>query len=210
MAAFITLEGPDGSGKTGQAEALSDFLREHGLDVLLTREPGGTPIGDKIRKVLADLENAAMLPQTEFLLFSASRAQLVEEVIRPNLQAGRWVISDRFFDSSLAYQGFGHKLDLDKLLTITRFATGGLEPDLTLLLDLPAEEGLERRQKGGSWNRLDAYDVDFHRRARAGYLKLAKSEPARWAVIDASESFERVQQAIQEIVSARLDVSATS
>jgi dTMP kinase len=209
MAAFITLEGPDGSGKTGQAEALRDYLRDRGCDVLLTREPGGTPISDQIRKILTALENDAMLPQTEFLLFSASRAQLVAEVIRPNLQAGRWVISDRFFDSSLAYQGFGHQLDVYTLMTITGFATGGLEPDLTLLLDLPAEEGLKRRQKGGSWNRLDAYDLDFHRRARAGYLELAEADPERWAVIDAGAPFASVQQAIREVVTARLDLSAT-
>jgi dTMP kinase len=207
MGAFITLEGPDGSGKTVQAEALCEELRQRGHDVLLTREPGGTPIGDQIRKVLTALENDAMLPQTEFLLFSASRAQLVSEVIQPNLQAGRWVISDRFFDSSLAYQGYGHRLNVDDLLTITRFATGGLEPDLTLLLDLPAEEGLQRRQKGGSWNRLDAYEIDFHRRARAGYLKMAEANPARWAVVDASKPFESVQHALQEIVAARLDLS---
>lgn len=205
MGTFITLEGPDGSGKTGQAEALGGFLRERGHDVLLTREPGGTSIGDQIRAVLTSLENKTMLPQAEFLLFSASRAQLVEEVIRPNLQAGRWVLSDRFLDSSLAYQGFGHRLDLETLWTITRFATGGLTPDLTLLLDLPADVGLQRREEGGSWNRLDAYDLAFHRRVRAGYLKLAEADPGRWAVIDANRTFEAIQREIQEIVTERLD-----
>jgi dTMP kinase len=205
MGTFITLEGPDGSGKTGQAEALGGYLRERGHDVLLTREPGGTPIGDQIRAVLTSLKNKTMLPQAEFLLFSASRAQLVEEVIRPNLQAGRWVISDRFLDSSLAYQGFGHRLDLETLWTITRFATGGLTPDLTLLLDLPADVGLQRREKGGSWNRLDAYDLAFHRRVRAGYMKLAEADPGRWAVIDANRTFEVIQREIQEVVAERLD-----
>lgn len=205
MGTFITLEGPDGSGKTSQAEALGDYLRGRGHDVLLTREPGGTPIGDQIRAVLTALENETMLPQAEFLLFSASRAQLVEEVIRPNLRAGRWVISDRFSDSSLAYQGFGHRLDLDSLWTITRFATGGLTPDLIFLLDIPAEMGLQRREKGGSWNRLDAYDLEFHRRARAGYLQLAEAEPERWVVVDASRSFETVQEELQAIVSERFD-----
>jgi dTMP kinase len=205
MGNFITFEGPDGSGKTGQAEALGGYLRGRGHDVLLTREPGGTPIGDQIRAVLTSLENETMLPQAEFLLFSASRAQLVEEVVRPNLQAGRWVISDRFLDSSLAYQGFGHRLDLETLWAITRFATGGLTPDLTLLLDLPADVGLQRREKGGSWNRLDAYNLAFHRRVRSGYLQLAEAEQDRWAVIDADRSFEVIQREIQEIVVERLD-----
>ncbi|TFH34115.1 MAG: dTMP kinase, partial [Anaerolineales bacterium] len=147
MSYFITLEGPEGGGKTHQAARLVDYLKQRGFDALLTREPGGTPISDQIRKVLGSLDNTAMDPHTEFLLFSAARAQHVQQVIRPHLEKGGVVVCDRYFDSSLAYQGFGHQLDLGTLREVTRFATGGLSPDLTLLLDLPVEQGLERRQR---------------------------------------------------------------
>lgn len=204
MSLFITLEGPDGGGKSTQAAQLAEHLRRRGLPVELTREPGGTPISDQIRGVLTHLDNTAMDARTEFLLFSASRAQLVAQVIRPSLESGKLVISDRFFDSSLAYQGFGQGLDLGTLRTITAFATGGLTPDLTLLLDLPVELGLQRRKQGGQWNRLDAFDLDFHRRVRKGYLQLAAQEPDRWRVIDASRPFEQVQADLRAVVEARL------
>ncbi|MGD8634177.1 MAG: dTMP kinase, partial [Anaerolineales bacterium] len=136
MSLFITLEGPDGSGKTGQAQSLLDYLLSLELDVVLTCEPGGTPIGDQIREVLFSLDNTAMDPRTEFLLFSASRAQHVAERIHPLLERGTIVISDRFFDSSLAYQGYGHQLNLQTLWTVTTFATQGLIPDRTYLLDV--------------------------------------------------------------------------
>jgi dTMP kinase len=183
---------------------LAEHLHARGHDVLLTREPGGTPIGNQIRTILMSLENTPMEPETEFLLFSASRAQLVRQVIRPHLEGGGWVVCDRFFDSSLAYQGYGHQLDLESLRVITRFATGGLTPDISILLDLPVEEGLRRRERGGEWNRLDAYDLAFHRRVREGYLALAAAETVRWCVIDASPSERTVQRAIQEAVNARL------
>jgi dTMP kinase len=201
---FITLEGPEGSGKTIQSAALADRLGELGLDVLLTREPGGTSIGDQIRRVLGSLENISMRPSTEFLLFSASRAQHVEEVILPHLESGGVVVCDRYLDSSLAYQGHGHGLSLQDLRAITFFATGGLMPDLTLLLDVPAEDGLRRREEGGSWNRLDEYSLDFHQRVRQGYLELVAAEPDRWVVIDASPSIETVQDSIRKAVEARL------
>lgn len=204
MSLFITLEGPDGSGKSSQAAELADWLRELGYDVLLTREPGGTPISEQIRRILTALDNTAMHPRTEFLLFSASRAQHVYECIRPHLDDGGVVISDRFYDASLAYQGYGHRLDLEALKTITAFATSGLAPDLTLLLDIPVDDGLLRRQKDGDWNRLDAYDLDFHRRVRAGYLALAESDPKRWARIDARQSFEAVQSDLRRAVQPRL------
>lgn len=204
MSFFITLEGPDGSGKTSQAAMLAQFLSEAGHDVLLSREPGGTPIGDQIRQVLMNLQNTAMDPRAEFLLFSASRAQLVAEVIQPHLAAGGVVVCDRFYDSSLAYQGYGQGLEIETLRAITRFATGGLTPDLTLLLDLPPEEGLKRRKKGGSWNRLDAYEVAFHERVRRGYLTLAEAEPDRWVVFDASQKPEALQREIRAAVAARL------
>jgi dTMP kinase len=200
LSPFITLEGPDGGGKSLQAELLRDHLQSLGHAVVLTREPGGTDIGDQIRKVLMLLENKAMDPRTEFLLFSASRAQLVNQFIRPQLEAGKIVICDRFFDSSLAYQGYGQGLDLVMLRRVTEFATGGLVPDLTLLLDLDAENGLRRRESGGNWNRLDAYDLEFHRRVRNGYLELASLEPERWVVIDGSPGREIVKTAVQQAV----------
>ena len=204
MSLFITLEGPDGSGKSSQAKLLADYLRGKNLDILLTREPGGTAISDQIRSVLTNLENTSMDGRTEFLLFSASRAQHVREVIQPHLENGGVVVSDRFFDSSIAYQGYGQKLELAMLREITLFATGGLVPDLTLLLDLPCDVGLDRRKNDGSWNRLDAYDLEFHSRVRDGYLELAAEEPSRWVIIDALASPEIVQNQIRHAVDERL------
>ena len=201
---FITLEGPDGCGKSTQVRLLAQHLRTLGLDVLQTREPGGTAISDQIRQVLTDLSNTPMHPRTEILLFSASRAQLCHEVIRPHLQAGGTVLSDRFFDSTFAYQGYGHRLDLEALRAITTFATGGLIPDTTFLLDIPAEEGLLRRKQHGGWNRLDAYNLEFHERVRQGYLALAQAEPQRWLTIDARPSVEAIQQELQRLLAARL------
>ena len=164
---FITLEGSEGSGKTSQHALLVDFLKAQGYPVLTTREPGGTPIGEQVRRILSDLDNTAMHPRSEILLFQASRAQLVEQVIRPHLAAGGVVVCDRYADSTMAYQGYGYQLvPLDLLASIVQFATGGLKPDLTLLLDLDVQEGLQRRARGGDWNRLDAYDLAFYR-ARA-------------------------------------------
>lgn len=202
---FITFEGPEGSGKTTQAAMLAEFLRQRGYAVLATREPGGTPIGDQIRAILSNLENVDMQPRTEILLFQASRAQLVEQVIRPHLSKGGIVVCDRYADSTLAYQGFGHQVDLETLQTIVEFATGGLKPDLTLLLDLDVEVGLRRRAAGGGWNRLDAYDLAFHRRVRQGYHRLAQAEPQRWVVIDAEQPVESVQQAVRRAVLSRLE-----
>ncbi len=204
MSLFITLEGPDGSGKTRQAALLAKRLRTLGHDVLLTREPGGTEIGEQIRQVLMSLDNTLMDPRTEFLLFSASRAQHVSERIRPHLKHGGIVVCDRYFDASLAYQGYGHRLDLDALRTITSFATQELTPDLTLLLDLPVEQGLQRREQDGNWNRLDDYDLEFHRRVRQGYLALAKSQPERWIVIDGLRDVEQIHAEIQKNVEAKL------
>ena len=210
MSIFISLEGPDGSGKSTQAAVLAERLRARGHDVCLTREPGGTFIGDQIRAVLHDLKNTAMQPRAEILLYSASRAQLVGEVIRPHLGRGGTVVCDRYADSTLAYQGYGHGLDLDALRTITRFATGSLTPDLTLLLDLEVEAGLRRRKAGGEWNRLDAYDLDFHRRVRQGYWELAQAEPRRWIVVPAEAGVEALTERIWEAVAARLEVRSRS
>jgi dTMP kinase len=202
---FITLEGPDGSGKSLQIPQLADFIRSQGFEVLTTREPGGTSIGDQIRQVIMRLGNTDMDPRTEILLFCAARAQIVSEVLRPNLERGVVVISDRYADSTLAYQGYGHGLDLDVLRQILSFATGGLKPDLTLLLDIDADEGLKRRQQGsGEWNRLDAYEIAFHKRVRDGYHELVKLDPERWVKIDGSQEPEKVQTELQQATLARL------
>ncbi|WP_299026973.1 dTMP kinase [uncultured Thermanaerothrix sp.] len=201
---FITLEGPEGSGKTTQAQELAKFLRQQGYTVLATREPGGTSIGDQVRAILTDLQNAAMHPRTEILLFLAARAQLVEEVIRPALAQGHVVLCDRYADSTLAYQGYGHGVNLETLRALLAFATGGLVPDLTLLLDIDPEVGLQRRRRAGQWNRLDAYDLDFHRRVRQGYLELARQEPHRWYVVDASQPVAVVQSTLRQVVMERM------
>ena len=201
---FITLEGPEGSGKTSQIPWLAARLEEEGYAVVTTREPGGTPIGDQIRQVLFDLDNKAMEPRSEILLFQASRAQLVEQVIRPALAEGKVVLCDRYADSTLAYQGYGHQMDLEQLNTIVHFATGGLKPDLTLFLDVKVEQGLQRRDSGGDWNRLDDYDVEFHQRVYAGYQQLIAAEPERWVQVDAAQTPEKVAEALQQAVLARL------
>lgn len=202
---FITFEGPDGSGKTTQIARLVEYLCAAGYAVLSTREPGGTSIGDQIREVLHALKNDAMLASTELLLYSASRAQLVGEVIRPHLERGGIVISDRYADSTLAYQGYGRGLDLEALRAVTAFATGNLRPDLTILLDMSVEEGLQRRKHGGGeWNRLDQEAVEFHARVRKGYHTLAQSDPHRWVVIDAAREADEVQREIRRVVEERL------
>ena len=194
---FITFEGPDGSGKTTQVQQTANYLRAKGHDVLLTREPGGTDIGNQIREVLHNLDNTEMHPRAELLLYNASRAQLVEEAIRPHLAKGGLVICDRFYDSTLAYQGYGHGLDLDTLRTIIRFATGGLRPDLTIYLDISPEDGLQRRlsavAQGEEWNRLDDMEMAFHRRVREGYHALIAAEPERWVCINGAQPVEKVQ-----------------
>jgi dTMP kinase len=203
---FITLEGPEGSGKTTQIPLLVEWLRGQGHEVKLTREPGGTDIGKQIRDVLHDPVNTAMDATAEILLYSADRAQHVAQCIRPALAAGKLVVSDRYYDSTLAYQGYGRGLDLEMLRTITAFATGGLKPDLTLYLDIVPEAGLERRQANEEeWNRLDAEALDFHQRVRAGYMELIAQEPERWVVIDAARSVEEVQKEIRMWVKARLE-----
>lgn len=201
---FITLEGSDGSGKSTQAALLSEFLREQGHKVLLTREPGGTVIGEQIRQVLADFGNVDMQKRTEILLFQASRAQLVEQVIRPHLSQGYVVLCDRYADSTMAYQGYGYQLDLQKLQVIVDFATGGLKPDLTLLLDMDVMDGLRRRMEGGELNRLDALDLEVYQRVRQGYFEMARAEPSRWVIVPAYKPIEQIQQEIRSIVLERL------
>jgi len=202
---FITFEGPEGSGKTTQIQALYEHLRSQGHQVLLTREPGGTSIGDQIRAVFLDPRNQEMEPQAEVLLVSASRAQLVGQVICPHLERGTIVISDRYADSTMAYQGYGLGLDLDTLRGITTFATGGLKPHLTVYLDIPIEEGLRRKQTAfrhgeGELNRLDQKELDYYQRVRDGYLAMAAEEPDRWLVLDATGSMDKIQRTIRDQV----------
>ena len=201
---FITLEGPEGSGKTSHIPHLVEFLREKGFTVFPTREPGGTSIGEQIREVIHDLKNAEMHPRTETLLYQSARAQIVEEVIKPRLAVHEIVLSDRFFDSTIAYQGYGHNQDLEQVRQLVRYATGGLTPDLTVLLDIDVEIGLQRKSKQQEWNRLDAYTLDFHKRVRSGYLELVKQEPERWLVVDAGQSWEAVQADLRTVILKKL------
>ncbi|MGI6259638.1 MAG: dTMP kinase [Anaerolineaceae bacterium] len=197
---FITLEGPEGSGKSSQLPALAEFLRAQGHDVICTREPGGTKIGDQIREVLVRMDNVELHPRTEILLFLSARAQLVEELVLPSLADGKIVICDRYGDSTLAYQGYGHGLDLEKLRMMLEFATNGLKPDLTILLDVDVLVGLKRKKAKDEWNRLDAYEISFHERVREGYHRLAEQDKKRWRIVDASQSPEIVQEQIRQLV----------
>jgi len=191
---FITFEGPDGSGKTLQMKPTADFLREQGYSVFPAREPGGTGIGDQVREILMRMDNTSMQPRAETLLFCAARAQLVEEIIKPRLKEGVVVLLDRYADSTLAYQGYGHKNNIELIQKVLNFATGGLVPDITFLFDINPEIGLQRRQKGnGEWNRMDAYQLEYHRRVRQGYLVMAKKDPKRWVRINANRSPDMVQ-----------------
>ena len=202
---FITFEGPDGSGKSTQLRMLASALREEGIDIITTREPGGTEIGDQIRAVIMNMKNKAMDPRTELLLFNASRAQLVEELIRPSLAAGKVILCDRYADSTMAYQGYGHGLDKDELRRLLNFATGGLKPDLTLLFDISAEAGLKRRLSNhDEWNRMDDYALQFHERVRAGFRELAAADPERWVVLDADRDPGVIHAEVLDIVKRKL------
>jgi dTMP kinase len=202
---FITLEGPEGSGKTSNIKPLTEWLTAQGYKAFATREPGGTNIGEQIRAVIHDLKNTEMHPHTETLLYQAARAQIVEQVIRPKLAEGTIVISDRYYDSTIAYQGYGHQQDLEQVRALVKYATGGLTPDLTLLLDIDVEAGMQRKtQNAAEWNRLDAYDLDFHRRVRSGYLEMVKQEPKRWAVVDASRTWDEVQEKLRKVIEAKV------
>ncbi len=202
---FITFEGPEGGGKSSQMAKLADYLQQNGVPVLVTREPGGTPIGDQIRACLHDVNNTEMTAVTEILLYSASRAQLVNEIIRPSLAAGQVVLCDRYADSTIAYQGYGRNLDRAYLSQITQFATNGLRPDLILFLDIDVERGLARRRENNEeMNRLDREAVSFHQRVRQGYHALAAAEPDRWVTVDADRGVTAVFQDIRHHVATRL------
>lgn len=206
---FITLEGPEGSGKTSHIPSLVEYLREKNYMVFPTREPGGTSISEQIRDILHDIKNTEMHPRTETLLYQAARAQIVEQVIKPRLDAGEIVISDRYYDSTIAYQGYGHQQDLQLVRALVKYATGGLTPDLTILLDLDIEVGLKRKtQNEVEWNRMDAYTVEFHKRVRAGYLEMAKQEPRRWMVVNSDQKWESVQEELRRVIMNKIEASS--
>lgn len=220
MGLFITFEGPEGSGKSTQVRLLYERLQNRGYPVILTREPGGTRIGELIRRILVDLRHTEMAPSTEIFLFSAARAQLVSELIRPYLDTGGIVLCDRYADSTYAYQGYGLGRDIDELQAITAVATGGLQPDLTFYLDLDVQEGLDRKRNARSlrsplndighdqattpqmpdWNRLDARDIAYHERVAAGFRELMQREPERWRRLDARLSIDELADMIEREV----------
>ncbi len=200
---FITFEGIDGSGKTTQAKLLLEFLRSRGLGVVLTREPGGTAVAEKIRNILLDRDNIGLCARAELFLYLASRAQHTQKLIRPALEAGRWVISDRFTDSSVAYQGVARGLGIGKVMEMSLFATGGLRPDVTFFLDIPPHEAARRMTlQGKTLDRLEVEGGKFLEKVREGYLQIAELEPQRFIVIDGmlppSEIGERVQKTLFE------------
>lgn len=204
-APFIVLEGPEGAGKSVQAAKLAGWLESLGWEVLLTREPGGTRLGDALREILLSSDDYAILPESEVLLLACGRAQHVREKIRPSLDAGIAVICDRFVDSTLAYQGGGHGLPIDALMPIQAFATGGLEPDLRVLLDIPVELGLQRRHADpASVNRIDRASREFHERVRTTFLELAAAAPGGWSVIDGRADLETVARKMQTDINTRV------
>jgi dTMP kinase len=210
--AFITIEGPEGGGKTTQAARLAEHLDSRGVRVHLTREPGGTWLGERIREVLLARTGSTTPtdPMTDALLFNAARRQLVREVIRPSLDAGTTVVCARFADSTLAYQGYGAGVPLDQLRMWANAATDGLVPDLTLLLDVAVEVGLARKAPGDVTRFEAEYDLEFHRRVRGGFLALAAAEPDRIEVVDASGEVDVVTAGIDAIVDRRLGLGEPS
>ncbi len=204
---FFAFEGGEGTGKTTQLKVLAETLTERGFDVVVTHEPGDSPVGAQLRALLLDPQTQ-VTAQTEALLYAADRAEHVAHVIAPALARGAVVISDRYVDSSIAYQGFGRGLDLEEVVRTSRWATAGLLPHLTLVLDLPAELGLRRaRGRSGRADRLEAEALDFHERVRAGFLQLAANEPARYAVIAATGAPDQVADVVRAAVFARLGLA---
>lgn len=203
---FITFEGPEGSGKSTQIKLLAAALGQRGMSVVQTREPGGTAVGDEIRAVVHHVKHTEITAVCELLLYSASRAQLVGQIIRPALSAGQVVLCDRYADSTMAYQGYGRQLDLTMLRQLTQIATGGLNPQLTLLFDIDVIKGISRRTSGNEeMNRLDLEAISFHERVRQGYHTLAASDPSRWQIIDADRPVDLIQAEVFELVMDRLN-----
>ena len=197
---FIALEGIEGTGKTTQAKLLTEFLRHQGYDSILTEEPGGTLIGSRVRDILLSVQHTDMDPVTELLLYFADRAQHLRELIQPALEASKIVVTDRFTDSTLAYQGYGRGIDINFILEIDRISTSCMRPDITFLLDLDVEEGLRRNRGINKQDRLELEDIAFHKRVRAGYHELATREPERIKLIEATEDIGDIQRKIQKII----------
>ena len=197
---FITMEGPDGAGKTTQIEALSAYLREQGYEVLITREPGGTAISEAVRGILLDPAYKEMKPETELLLYASARAQLVGEVIGPAVDAGKAVISDRFVDSSVVYQGIARGLGVETVYEVNRPAIGAYMPDVTILLDLPAEVGIARKKNQAELDRMEQESLEFHKKVAEGYRTLAKRDPERIQTIDATLPIDTICDMIKSKV----------
>lgn len=204
---FITLEGGEGAGKSTQRAAIASALRRSGRQVVETREPGGSPGAEEIRDLFVQGEPGRWDRETEALLVFAARRDHLQRLIRPALEQGQWVICDRFADSTYAYQGHGHGVDLESLRSLYHFIAGDLAPDLTLLLDLPAEAGLARAAERGSAQRFEALDLTFHQRVRQGFLLMAAQEPERFALLDASQPPAEVTEAIVRVLEERLGLS---
>ena len=207
LSSFITLEGPEGCGKTTQARLLAEALEKAGIRTKLTREPGGDPISEEIRKVLLDGPDHSVLDRTEVFLYLAARAQHTERIIRPALEAGLTVICARYTDSTVAYQGYGSGFDLDLIHGMNSFATGGLVPDLTLLLDIDVGTGLRRSAEADQWNSMERKAVEYHERVRQGFLAEARLHPERIVVIDASEDIETVHRLVLAVVAEKLGLA---
>lgn len=203
---FISLEGIEGTGKTTQARLLYERLIDYGFDVILTKEPGGTPIGESIREILLKIDHKEMSHITELFLYNAARAQHLYEKILPALKKGKIVITDRFSDSTIAYQGYGRGIDINLLKTLDDIATGGIKPDITILFDLDVEIGLKRNRGINKIDRLELEDIEFHKRVREGYLRIAESEPKRIRIIDASEPMFVISEKIWESVRWHLGI----
>jgi dTMP kinase len=201
---FISFEGGEGSGKSLQARLLVQRLRDVGVPVVATREPGGTRLGDQLRELLLQRDDLQVTSRAEALMMNAARAQHVESVIRPALEHGDVVVCDRFGDSTLAYQGAGRGLDIHALISVISFATAGVEPDLTILLDVPVEVGLRRKLSHEEWNRFEAETRDFHQRVREGYLRLARAEPRRWHCFDGQRPSAELAEQIWRPVAKRM------
>ena len=208
---FITLEGPEGSGKTTAARHLAEWLQTRGIPTVLTAEPGGTPLGEEVKRIVLHMRGMSddLDPRTDALLYAAGRAQHVARVIRPALDRGDWVVCSRYIDSSLAYQGSGYGNDPAEMRRLQDFATAGLRPDLTILLDVPVEVGLERTRRRREWNRFeDTEEVAFFERVRSAYLRMAEAEPERFRIVDGSGSVPDSDEAIRQVVGDAFGVAA--
>jgi len=213
LALFITFEGVEGSGKTTQIQRLKKYLIKKGIPCKVTREPGGCAIGEKIRRILLNPDHAGMVPESELLLYEAARAQHVKEVIEPCLKRGVTILCDRFSDATLAYQGYGRRIELGRVESLNRFASQGMNPDTTFLLDCPSDLGLKRALKRNQTlskereGRFENEKIQFHQRVRRGYLSIAKKDPLRMKVVDTRQGedkvFEKIRQGVDELIALR-------